>query len=90
MSAPLATNPEAAYIARMVLPRRHVNDPPKVPRAESVTARTRRLAHERTLIAEARAELDAGQGVSGDALEAWLDKLDGEEDLSIPAARSSP
>jgi len=69
--------------------RRRANDQPKLPRSESVAARTRRLAHERTLIAEARAELDAGQGVSGEVLEAWLDKLDGEEDLPIPAARTS-
>jgi len=71
----------------MALSRPHANDPAKPPRAESAAARQRRLAHERTLIAEARGELDAEQGVSGDALETWLDKLDGEEDLPIPAAR---
>jgi hypothetical protein len=71
----------------MALSRRDLNNQQKPPRAESAAERARRLAHERTLIAEARAELDAGQGVSGDALDAWLEKLDGEEDLPIPAAR---
>lgn len=82
----MAINAKAAYIPVMVLPR-HVTDPSKVPRTESAAARTKRLVHESALIAEARAELDAGQGISGEVLEAWLDKFDGEKDLPIPVAR---
>lgn len=69
--------------------RRAPNELLKGPPRESEAARERRLAHERTLIAEARAELDAGLGISGDELEAWLDGLDGDEDLPIPVARPS-
>lgn len=71
----------------MLLPRRYLNDPPNGPRAESAAARSRRLAHEQALIEVARAELDAGQGISGETLDAWLDRLDGDEELMVPGSR---
>jgi len=67
--------------------RRHTNDQLPAPQRESAKARTRRLAHERTLIAVARTQLDAGEGITGDELETFLDALDGDEEPKIPARR---
>lgn len=78
---------EADYIPSMQFLRRHTNDQP--PR-ESVTARARRLAHERSLIAVARAQIDAGEGITGDELETFLDALDGDEEPKIPVRRRAP
>lgn len=52
--------------------------------AETPAQREVRLARERKLIGEARAEVEAGLGLSGDDVEAWLDKLDSDEVAPIP------
>jgi hypothetical protein len=45
---------------------------------ESAEARRQRLAREAKLLAEARAQLDAGQGRTGADLDAWLDAWEGD------------
>jgi hypothetical protein len=55
------------------------DDPPDRP--ETAEARQRRLVCEAALIAEARAQLDAGQGRTGADLDAWLDAWEGDGTL---------
>jgi len=43
---------------------------------ESPEQRAIRLSHEAALIAQAEADIEAGLGIDGDDLEAWLDQLD--------------
>lgn len=81
---------EAAYIPSMQFLRRHTNDQPPAPQRESAAARARRLAHERSLIAVARAQINAGEGIAGDDLETFLDALDGDEEPKIPVRRRTP
>jgi hypothetical protein len=47
-----------------------------------------RVSREAAVIAEARAEIAAGQGIDDDALESWLDALefDGNAPLPTPAS----
>ena len=70
--------------------RRHTNDQPPGPQRERATVRARRLAHERSLIAVARAQIDAGEGITGDELQTLLDALDGVEEPKIPVRRRTP
>jgi hypothetical protein len=51
------------------------NDP------ETAEAGRLRIAREAEMIAEARAQLDAGQGRSGADLDAWLDAWEGDDAL---------
>ena len=62
------------------MPRMNVADhlhgaPPDRP--ETAEARRLRIAREAVMIAEARAQLDAGQGRTGADLDAWLDAWEG-------------
>jgi hypothetical protein len=43
-----------------------------------------RIRREAAVIAEARAEIAAGHGIDDDALEAWLDALDHDENTPLP------
>jgi hypothetical protein len=52
---------------------RRVEEPGAAVPPETEAKRRQRVAREGELIAKARARLDAGEGVSGDELEAWLD-----------------
>jgi len=54
---------------------------PLDPPPETPAARASRLAREAEMIAEARAQLDAGQGRTGRDLDAWLDAWEGDGDL---------
>ena len=54
-------------------------------RPETADARRRRLAWEAVAIAEARAQLDAGQGRTGADLDAWLAAWEG--DGALPPRR---
>jgi len=49
--------------------------------AETPEGRASRMKRERAMLAEAEAELAAGKGVSGEALERWLEAFVGEGDL---------
>ncbi len=40
------------------------------------------------MIAEARAQLDAGQGIADADLEAWLDRLEDDETAPLPLGRT--
>ncbi len=51
---------------------------------ESAAVRSERLAWESRQLDEARAELAAGKGLSGDALDAWLRRFVSGEPLRIP------
>lgn len=59
------------------------DDPPDRP--ETAEERRRRFAWEAVLIAEARAQLDAGQGRTGADLDAWLEAWEG--DGALPPRR---
>jgi hypothetical protein len=63
--------------------------PPR--RSETPAEREERIRREAAVIAQARAEIEAGQGIGDDDLEAWLDALDHDENtpLPIPAPTSS-
>ncbi len=55
-------------------------------RSEASAVRDARLAYERALIDEGRADLAAGRSLSGDALDVWLDAFVGEGELPAPEA----
>jgi len=55
---------------------------------EDVAQRKARLAREAALLEEGRADLRAGRSLSGEALDAWLEDLDREEEL--PVTTESP
>jgi len=61
--------------------------PRPAPRQETEEQRRARVAREAELIAEARAELDAGLGIEDDQLEAWLDQLEHDPDAPLPTPR---
>jgi hypothetical protein len=50
-------------------------------RPEAADAQRQRLAREAEMIAEARAQLDAGQGRTGADLDAWLNSWEGDGPL---------
>lgn len=62
-------------------PRRHRE------RTETTEQRNTRLARERALLDEARAEFEQGVTMDEDEVEAWLDALDGDEDRPLPEMR---
>jgi hypothetical protein len=78
--------PRPLYIPGMVMslmqsdPFRRGAPPPETPEA-----RQRRLAREAEMIAEAEAELAAGQGISQAEANAWLDSLDTDHPLPFPS-----
>ena len=53
-------------------------------RPETPAEREERVRREAAVIAEARADVAAGNGIEDDALEAWLDSLDRDENAPIP------
>jgi len=55
---------------------------------ETAAQRGVRLAHERLLIEEARAEFRAGEALDEDEVEVWLDALDTDEDVPLPQPRA--
>jgi hypothetical protein len=58
------------------------------PLPETEAKRQARVTRESEMLAEARAELDAGLGVSGPALEEWLTAFANGEERPIPAPAS--
>lgn len=58
-------------------------------RGETDTERRARLKRERDLLTEARAELEAGQGVEDKIAEAWLDALERDPDQQVPGVPGS-
>lgn len=68
----------------------HVGGPsPRRERAETAEQRNARLARERALLDEARAEFEQGLAMDEDDVEAWLDALDSDEDRPLPEVRGS-
>ena len=66
-------------------PRR--GDRPVTSRPETDAERKRRLAREAEMIAEARAELDAGLYVDPAEVDAWIDSLGTGHELPPPPTR---
>ena len=56
------------------------------PAAEPEEARAARLARERAMVEEARAELRAGRGVALAEFEVWIDKLIAGDDPPLPGS----
>ena len=54
---------------------------------ETEEERKRRLAWEAEMIAEARAELDAGYYVDADEIDAWIDSIGTDHELPPPPTR---
>ena len=52
---------------------------------ESPVERDARIRLEAAIIARGRAEIDAGLGIELDVLEAWLDRLEADENAPLPA-----
>jgi len=66
----------------------HMGDPsPRRGGGESAEQRKARLARERALLDEARAEFANGLSMDEGEVEAWLDSLDGDEDRPLPNVR---
>lgn len=57
-------------------------------RPETPAEREERVRQEAAIIAAARADVAAGNGIEDNALEAWLDSLDQNEDAPIPTPSS--
>lgn len=60
---------------------------PDAPRPASCGERKRRLTKEAAMIAEARAELEAGLYVDSAEMDAWMDSLDTDHELPPPPTR---
>jgi len=70
-----------AYVTIMIQPA------PVVPRGETKAERLARLVREAEMIAEARAELDAGFYVDADDIDAWIDSVGSGQELPPPPTR---
>lgn len=70
------------FIAMDIAPDRQ-DEPPNRP--ETAEERRERLTWEAEMIAEAEAELAAGQGISQADANAWLDSLDTDRPLPFPS-----
>ena len=57
------------------------------PRPETDAEKQRRLACEARMLAEARAQLDAGCYVDATDVDAWIDSLDTDNELPPPPIR---
>lgn len=57
------------------------------PHTETAADRAARIEREAAAIAQARAEIAAGQGIEDADLESWLDRLDDNADVPLPAHR---
>lgn len=60
---------------------------PRRESAETMAQREARLARERRLLEEARAEFEQGHTMDEDDVEAWLDALDSDDDRPLPEVR---
>ena len=70
-----------AYVRTMIQPA------PVVPRGETEAERQARLVREAEMIAEARAELDAGFYVDADDIDVWIDSIGSGQELPPPPTR---
>jgi hypothetical protein len=60
-------------------------DPGRAPRRETPAEREARIQREREIIAAGHAQIESGNCIDDDdALEAWLDELDRDEDAPPP------
>ena len=66
--------------------RRGPSEPPR----ENDVERLARIAREWELLAQARADMDAGLGVDWDDVEAWLHELDSNESAPVPEPITGP
>jgi hypothetical protein len=60
-----------------------LNSPPEQP-ADVAARRKARLAREAALLEEGREDIRAGRCIGGDDVDAWLEGLDGAEELRVP------
>ena len=63
------------------------NDGDGPPNPETEAEKQRRLAWKAEMIAEARAELDAGLYVDAAAVDAWIDSIGTSHELPAPPSR---
>ena len=63
------------------------NDGDGAPNPEADAEKRRQLAWEAEMIAEARAELDAGLYVDAAEVDAWIDSIGTEHELPLPRTR---
>jgi predicted transcriptional regulator len=59
----------------------------RIARSESAAENQRRFAREAEMIAEARAELDAGLFVDSAEVDAWIDSIGTDHELPVPPTR---
>jgi hypothetical protein len=52
--------------------------------AESSAERAVRVQREAAVLQQARAQIEAGEGIDDDTLEAWLDSLDHDPSAPLP------
>lgn len=57
---------------------------PMPQRPETLAEQAARIRHEAAVIAKGHADITAGLGVEDDELEAWLDRLDHDENAPLP------
>jgi hypothetical protein len=55
--------------------------------AADATRRGVQVAREAILLEEGRRDIQAGRCISGAALDAWLEDLDGDQELFVPDGR---
>jgi hypothetical protein len=63
------------------------NDGDGAPNPEADAEKRRQFAWEAEMIAEARAELDAGLYVDAAEVDAWIDSIGTEHELPLPRTR---
>jgi len=77
------------YMRRMPATLRPNSLGPSAPApSESPAERVERLQREAAIIARAHADIDAGLGIEDDDLEAWLERLDQDENAPLPIGAS--
>jgi predicted transcriptional regulator len=59
----------------------------RTPRRETETDRKRRLLQEAEMIVEARSEPDAGLFVGEAEVDAWIDRLGTDHEVTVPSQR---
>lgn len=80
----LAMVREAAYLAGMANLGFMTSAEFPPPRKETAKAKEQRIADEAEMIAEARASVAAGRVVSLEAVSAWVDSWDTDNELPVP------
>jgi hypothetical protein len=80
----VAMNHQGAYLPGMPTLGLPADADHPTPRKETAVAKAQRLAHEAEMIAAARASVMAGRTVSLEAVTAWVDSWDTDNELPPP------